>query len=195
MVIIYSARHLLNDLWKIQLDITSNLARLAPREDASPISDLEVHISSLCEFARAALPEDYLAFLRLSGRGLVFPENRIDIGLGRYNPGVDSLFGFGCSRNSLGNAIGAYDGRLPPEVIPIGKSGGGDLICLGTGPGNSGVVYRWNHEGEVDRAGNRLPDYSNMVELARSFSSMLDLMQIVPPDTSPLRVTKSTLRF
>lgn len=59
---------------------------------------------------------------------------------------LDELFGL----SNLQKNMEVYYNRVPNNLIPIGESPGGNLICLGVEGGVKGKVYFWDHENELE---------------------------------------------
>ncbi|WP_039455474.1 SMI1/KNR4 family protein [Candidatus Jidaibacter acanthamoebae] len=67
-----------------------------------------------------------------------------------------------------------FDGdRLPKGLIAIGKSSGGNLICISVGLRNYGKVYFWDHKGCV-RLGEEEPWWDNVFLIANSFTDFIN---------------------
>jgi len=176
------------------MNVAENLARLKPLAETDPIPDLAGRIARFRTASYPDLPDDYLAFLQANGHWMFFPDNQVDAGKRKVR--VESLFGLDGSKRTLFTEFATYAERLPPGIIPIGDSGGGgDLICLDIQGLRPGTVLHWNHEREVDAAGERQPDFFNMVQLADSFSLLLDRVTLVAPPTGNLGIKRATLRF
>lgn len=67
-------------------------------------------------------------------------------------------------------------GRLPANLLPVGSTGGGDLICLWLAGPARGSVVLWDHEAE-----HKPPTTRNIHAVAPDFATFLDLLQD-PPD-------------
>ena len=63
--------------------------------------------------------------------------------------------------------INRYQLRIPHNMIPIAVDPGGNLICLSVSGTNSGKVYYWEHEYEVE--GGIEPWDKNLYPVASSF--------------------------
>jgi len=53
-----------------------------------------------------------------------------------------------CALCSLSENIETYQGRIPPEFVPIAGNGFGDQFCLVVRDSECGKVYLWDHEDE-----------------------------------------------
>lgn len=64
-----------------------------------------------------------------------------------------------------------YDGRIPPDLLPIARDAGGNAICLGISGERRGQVFFWDHseEEEPDEQGNFT--YYNVAFIAPSFAA------------------------
>lgn len=67
--------------------------------------------------------------------------------------------------------------RIPPGTLPIGNDPGGSLLVLRVVGPNSGEVWFWVQEYEVNFEGGETPDYRNMGHIATSFQQFLDLLE------------------
>jgi SMI1/KNR4 family protein SUKH-1 len=65
-----------------------------------------------------------------------------------------------------------YRGRLPNGILAIGRTGGGNLICLSL---SSGSVYFRDHEREG--SGVESPGFGNMTIVAPSLLNFLKVLQ------------------
>ena len=173
------------------------VAALQPTFRSAPIADLAARIARFRQASYATLPEDYEAFLAANGHLMFFPDNRVAVPGSAAQVRLNSLYGVDDEPKTLFSAHEMYGGRLPPGVIAIGDSGGGgDLICLDAAGLRPGTVFHWDHEREVDAAGNRQPDFSNMVVLGDSFTQMMERVLLRTAEAeAPPRVKKATLRF
>ncbi|WP_323756668.1 SMI1/KNR4 family protein [Roseivirga sp.] len=61
--------------------------------------------------------------------------------------------------------------RLPSNIVPIAHDPGGNLICLEI---DTGRVFFWNHEREVDYSISSDTDYSNLYLVANNFNEFLE---------------------
>jgi hypothetical protein len=66
----------------------------------------------------------------------------------------------------------SYQGRIPNDTVPIGYDPGGNLLLLGVRGRNTGKVFFWMQDYEVEEG--QTPDYSNVGFVASSFSEFLD---------------------
>ncbi len=175
------------------------IAKLAPSFRNDPIPDKPARIARFQQRFYSPLPEDYAAFLDENGHAIFLADNRVAIPAGRRQADVrlNMLYGVDDHRTNLTTANEMYERRLPPGLIAIGDSGGGgDLICLDVAGLHPGAVFHWDHEREVDEAGERLPNYANMVQLADSFTALLERTNPVPETPAgPSRVKKAVLKF
>lgn len=86
---------------------------------------------------------------------------------------VHFLFGFreGSPSDLLDN-LETYRGRIPDDTLPIGRDPGGNLLLIGFHGANTGKVYLWLQDHEVEEG--EVPDYSNIGLIASSFDEFLD---------------------
>lgn len=68
--------------------------------------------------------------------------------------------------------------RIPPELLPIARDPGGNLICLAVKGSNYGKIYYWDHETEVDDG--EQPTYDNVYFIANSFDDLLNSLTPSP---------------
>jgi hypothetical protein len=128
--------------------------------------------------------------------GLVFPpaykSHLLKYNGGRCEPNVFDFMENGALTQSMVDWFFAiYDGeydnllenlqifkidhkRLPTQMLPIAHDPGGNLICISCFGSDSGKVYFWDHEKEVDYSIASDDDYSNLYLIANSFEEFLD---------------------
>lgn len=99
--------------------------------------------------------------------------------------GKDGLFGF-IDEEDIEEYIETYEGRIPPNLIPIGDGYGGDLICIGL---DDDKIYYWHHEGEYldylpqDKNQDVSMGYwGNVYEVSDTLEDFLNSMEAVPED-------------
>jgi hypothetical protein len=123
----------------------------------------------------ASLPPDYTAFILAAGR-TCRPINRRLFNAEGHDGSVVSLF-FGSDHEGtydlLSNLVG-YRGRIPSTLLPIGCDPGGNMVCLGIAPPDSGKVFFWDHENE-NMAGP--PWRENVHKIADSFTEFMDKLK------------------
>jgi hypothetical protein len=61
---------------------------------------------------------------------------------------------------------------VPAGFLPLAVDPGGNLICLVISGTNTGKVYFWDHEEEVEEG--QQPGYSNVYLIANSFNEFLN---------------------
>lgn len=116
------------------------------------------------------LPDDFRAFL-LEGDGIVL--NAPNYIRSTYYFALSELFGagdLGPTERSLLGMYQTYEGRVPPEFLPILGDANGNLFCLGVAGDQRGEVWAWDQEGEVL---NGPPSLTNMHILAPTFDDFL----------------------
>lgn len=128
----------------------------------------------------ATLPAEYAAFLLRSNGGRPEPDC-FPVQDWREGGPIDDAHWL---QVLLPEPVGADDilwtldvmkGRLPPHLLPIGSTGGGDLICLWLeGPARGSVVL-WDHEAE-----HKPPTTKNVHAVAPDFATFLALLQDPP---------------
>ncbi|HYO72094.1 MAG TPA: SMI1/KNR4 family protein [Archangium sp.] len=124
------------------------------------------------------LPQDYRAFLLSHNGGRPIPDafqmcgrwEMVDRFLGIHEGEHDNLLDY----------VRAYEGRLPPELLPIAHDAFGNLICLAVRGSQHGGVYFWDHEWEAGRG--EPPSYDNVTCIAESFEAFLASMRALPDE-------------
>jgi len=145
-------------------------------ESESAIKDLERAL-------RIRLPEDYRCFLKTTGGGGVdFDNCWIDPAKHAQLP-YSVLFSYLWTISEVQKAIKNYRGRIPYEMMPIGRDIGGDLFLLGYSAANEGIYY-WDHEQE-DAAYEliaQIPplDRIQYFKVADSFTEFADMLERMP---------------
>ncbi len=67
--------------------------------------------------------------------------------------------------------------RMPGHMLPIAHDPGGNLICLSCNGDDSGYVYFWDHENEVDYSVASDRDYSNLHFISKSLADFIDSLR------------------
>jgi cell wall assembly regulator SMI1 len=124
------------------------------------------------------LPGDYRAFLLAHNGGRPVPDAfRLS---GRWEM-VDRFLGIHeGEHDNLLDYVKAYEGRLPPELLPIAHDAFGNLLCLAVRSPEHGGVYFWDHEGEAERG--QPPSYDNVTCVAESFEDFLASLTALPKE-------------
>ncbi len=142
------------------------------RDSAEIISDHD-----LMELERQlgfVLPMEYRNFLLIHNGGYpepdVFPIHNNPVG----NCGI--LHHYLCIKPGdvydIWGTFKNYQGRIPPDFLPIAGDPGGNLLCLGIFGETMGQIYFWDHEEEfTDRPRH------NLYFVADSFFELLDKLQ------------------
>jgi hypothetical protein len=63
--------------------------------------------------------------------------------------------------------------RLPAELLAIGYSSGGDMICLSLRPSDYGEVFFWDSHAESDPASWSRSGYTNVYFVAKDFETFI----------------------
>lgn len=82
--------------------------------------------------------------------------------------------------DNLKNYIDTYksdDKRLPSHLLPIAHDPGGNLICISCGNDDSGSIYFWDHENEVDYSVMGDKDYTNLYLIAKNLHEFIDKLK------------------
>ena len=144
-----------------------DLAEINLNDGGRPVTrpaPTSAEIAAVEDLIGRRLPSDYLAALAHSNGG--HPElDTFPVTLGGVEQtwSLDTLFHLGPDVDSSDNVIGAYRRRprdWPPEIVPIGDDGGGDLLALDLTDAGSGRVVLWVH----DEPGAALAQVANSVE-------------------------------
>ena len=61
-----------------------------------------------------------------------------------------------------------FKGRVPSDILPIARTGTGDLICIGIKENKFGKIYFWDMVNETNEY-----DYSNVYYLRNSFDEFI----------------------
>lgn len=148
-------------------------------KDASKIADTKI-----------TLPKPYVAFLQKTNGGFVKRANVL-----RAKPEeeewADALERFH-TMGSSGRPKGPpdlraqarnYEGRVPPDTLPIGNDEAGNLILLGVAGKNAGKVFFWSHHEEAGTPLGRgtKPTYDNVTLVANTFDEFLEGLQPEEP--------------
>jgi hypothetical protein len=72
-----------------------------------------------------------------------------------------------------------FSKRIPDELIPIGRSSGGNQICLCIKGPNYGKVYFWDHNWEAEEG--KEPTYDNIYLIANSFTDFINSLYEYKP--------------
>ena len=154
----------------------------------------------IAQFERAfygPLPADYAEFLLADGRGARPATNVVGTPpqAGDVEIALSFLYGLDAYRLNSQAANRTYQGRFPPGLITIGTSSV-DQICLDVAGLRPGTIYYWDHEREVDAKGRKQPDFSNTIQLANSFTELLQRTKVVnEPERKGAGIVKASYRF
>jgi hypothetical protein len=126
----------------------------------------------------ARLPADYREFLLKHNGGRPSPSAFKLSGL-KDNPfdTVQVLFRLGgkVQSSNIDWNVDAFNGRLPSNLLAIGCTDCGDLICLSLFGNDAGSVVYWDYHQEPSE-----PSYQNVYHIADSFEEFLDSIQELP---------------
>ncbi len=117
------------------------------------------------------LPDDYRQFLLTHNGGRpepeVFPvEGDPDASMVDWFLGIQEG-----AYEDLRNHLKVFRDRVPPELLPIARDPGDNLIYIAVLGPNRGRVNFWDHEEEVEEG--ETPDYRNVSLVAHSFEDFL----------------------
>jgi len=187
------------------MSIDDEIKSLGIRSSSNgPILPSESDIAAAQKTYGRELPSDYLALIQKYGRcttrklcSVVFPEpiplyvdDRPDALPVAPLDGAGFSFFYGGNRSDgtggLADEAGAFGGRMPNGLLPIGGDLFGNKFCLGYSPNGEPGVYFWDHEFEWDaddyqaETGKRMPEivkYQNIYFIANTFREFLEMME------------------
>jgi hypothetical protein len=136
-------------------------------------TELPVDENKLSEVETAykfRFPEQYKAFLLQSNGGKINPRNfsfgdedyegsRIDRFLAVYDGDHDNF-------ETYFKIYKLDEQRIPENLVPIAHDDGGNLICISVEGEDSGAVYFWDHEYELEDEENVFlikPDFNEFL--------------------------------
>jgi len=129
----------------------------------------------------APFPEEYKRFLLKYNGGRPQPADFLIHWGGQdwadqYPVGVVDVFlGFRSGEQTdFFHRLEVYRERIPADTIPIADDPGGSLLLLGVRGSNTGRVFFWAHDYEVDEA--QSADYSNIGIVAPDFDALLQCL-------------------
>lgn len=152
----------------MSVSIEESYAPLSPKQVEEAESKLSI------EF-----PREYRAFLLTHNGGRPVPDTfqmsgrfeMVDRFLGIHEGEHDNLLDY----------VRAYEGRLPPELLPIAHDAFGNLLCLAVRGPERGRVYFWDHEWEP--APGESPGHEVLTRVADNFEAFLESLMVLPEDT------------
>jgi hypothetical protein len=117
------------------------------------------------------LPDDYRAFLLKHNGGRPEPDCFPLAGSDEATEMIDGFIPID-GANSLGLewTMTTYAGRIPADLHPVARAGGGNIVAIGVKGRRRGKVYFWDHEGENLGEGKK-PSYENVSLVAKSFDA------------------------
>lgn len=140
------------------------------KEPKKPTSD--ARISEIEKELGISLPLQYRNFLLRYNGGHPIPDGFVF----KEAPYGDSCVAWFLAIDSeLSNFVETFEcmrDRMPRELIPIADDPGGNQICIAVAGPNTGAVYFWDHEHEVDEGD--VPTYQNISLIANSFDEFID---------------------
>ncbi len=126
------------------------------------------------------LPDEYRRFLLQHNGG--HPEPSVfniqgDMITGKGNNSVvNRLFGLhNGPHSSLMLNVRTFHERLPKDLIAIGDDPFGNLLCISLGAKDTGCIYFWDHEEEVDEG--ETPTMQNVYWVAPGFLAFLECLR------------------
>jgi hypothetical protein len=120
-----------------------------------------------------SIPPDFRDFLLEHNGGHPDPA-RFDIPGAEQprNSRVSFLFGVDVQRSlNVEYFVSTFEGRIPPEMFPIGRDPGGNLILMGAEGADAGKIFFWHHEGEAEDG--EPPTRENVVAVADGLGEFL----------------------
>ena len=112
-------------------------------------------------------PEASIFFFFENGKEV---DSEIDRFLAIYDGKYDNL------KNEI-DTLKINEKRLPQQMLPIANDVVGNCICISCKGKDSGKVYFWDHEKEVDYNSSDDNDYSNLYFIADTFEEFLDRLK------------------
>ncbi len=121
------------------------------------------------------LPEEYRNFLLQHNGGEPEPDEFVVPGWSGESSAISRFFSIvDNSESGLTHEITTYRNRIPDSIIPIGVDPGDNLICIGVGEQNRGVIFFWDHDDELDDNGTSRMDFSNVYTIAGNLEEFLE---------------------
>jgi hypothetical protein len=157
--------------------VIEQMTRIAPEISEEDLRLLEAEIP-------VTFPHDYRLFLLQYNGGRPEPNAYPLQGLAKNPFGVIQIF-FGIdTRVESSSLLWNYrvmEGRIPPNLFPIARDDGGDLLCLSLYGDDAGSVVFWDYYAE-----HYPPTYNNVYRIpgADSFSAFIELLQPFPDDSN-----------
>ena len=132
-----------------------------------------------------SLPDDYEAFLLKYGLSALGDEGYVECATAERCPWggltTDVFYGFTDRQSSrdVREAYDAYQGRMPPNLLPIGSDPGGNQVCISLSGDDRGFVYFWDHEHKELGGIERLDEMCKQLEEAGLDTKRLGIDQAV----------------
>lgn len=133
----------LSEILVLDLDIVKHSDTSATINEYEELMDVTLpcsYKSFLIKYGACMVKDDYY-FKAIETMPITFDDDfyQMDIFYGVSDGEYDWLSAVKSNRDMIG-----------VDVIPIGDTAGGDLICLGVTPENHGNIYYWDHENEIE---------------------------------------------
>lgn len=154
------------------------LEKLGPSPFGAASAIVEADLLAVKRALKTELPPELLDLISETGSALMFDEGA------RFKPDEPSgledtegfqdllmLYGLADDEHGLRENNETYREQLPPGLLTIGESSGGNQICLDP---VSGQILFWHHEAETDEESTSL--------IANNFPSFLAKLE---PDNEP----------
>jgi len=125
-------------------------------------------IARLEDELRTILPRDYVSFLQTEGGGRPTPNQSVHDQALELGVAVTDFF----DADHLTKEWSKWRARVPARLVPVADAEGGNLVCLSLHGEDTGSVYFWDHENEVEDGVE--PDDRNITQIAASFEEFLD---------------------
>lgn len=120
------------------------------------------------------LPEDYREFMLAYNGG---EPDRTAFNAKKYGGSImQRFFCLGPAyyeSDGFDGVLNAYEGRIPPDFLPIARDMSGNLILIGTKQKRVGKIYFWWHENE----GENKAWLKNIFNIDRSFTAFLNNLE------------------
>lgn len=121
-----------------------------------------------------AFPVDYANFLSIKNGGKPEPST---LNFSKKSISIKYMYAYKSPLTTctLDYALALYQGRIPKGFIPIAHDSAGNLLIMSFLLPESGHVYFWDHNNEVDES--EQPYFGNMVKICESFSLLESMLE------------------
>jgi cell wall assembly regulator SMI1 len=85
--------------------------------------------------------------------------------------------------SSISEHAARFRDRIPAALLPIARTAGGNVICVGVATPHLGKVYLWDHEREEEVARGSKPSWNNVELLASSLGEFVAGLTDIPSES------------